>query len=461
MNKINLKAFNLLFAGLFAFGSLSAHTDTLRVMAYNVLNYGQYPLCQGPTSSYHGYLKTIAQFANADIISLEKMGSIQSSPTDYGYTAPTNFQDSILQYALNAAYPGRYACAPFTNFAGSQTGSILFYDQQKIGFAKIVCSYSNTEDFITYKLFYKDPALATSSDTTYLYVTVNHVISGSGNASMRAAQINGEMGQLHDRFSHLANMINMGDFNVRNSMEPCYQTLTQPADTNYRYYDPPFYPDADLTYPADWDANPSPFAKYLTTSTRSSSSVPNSCGTGGGGKGWYDHIFLSPWIVTNTNYVWYIPHSFRVLGNDGNREGKAVNDAPTNTSAPAPVIEALFQMSNKYPVIADLVVTSNTAGVSPPDPEITPAAVYETDKDTHLFFENPVDQEVRFHAGSGLIGKQVQIVCTNMVGQCVMRRNILIDNAIVHIPCNLKTGAYSVSVTNGAGLVYHALIIKN
>ena len=34
------------------------HSDTLRVMAYNVLYYGNG--CQGPNSNYHGYLKNIA-----------------------------------------------------------------------------------------------------------------------------------------------------------------------------------------------------------------------------------------------------------------------------------------------------------------------------------------------------------------------------------------------------------------
>mgnify|MGYP001549939619 CR=1 FL=1 len=104
----------------------NCQTDTLRVMAYNVLNYGQHPLCQGPNNKYHAYLDTIVQYANPDIIGLEKMGAIRVSPTDVSYSADIDFQDSILKYALNAAYPGRYTYCPFTNYSHNNDFSMLF-----------------------------------------------------------------------------------------------------------------------------------------------------------------------------------------------------------------------------------------------------------------------------------------------------------------------------------------------
>ncbi len=292
-----------------------AQTDTLRVMSYNVLDYGKIPLCQGPINAYHGYLRTIVQFANPDIIGLEKMGSVKTSTSDMSYSAMVGFQDSILRNALNGAFPGRYNYCMNTNISASNTEDMLFYNQQKLGYVGITCTYVNTEDFTTYKLYYKDPNLAATHDTTFLYVTLNHDISGSSGAVARGEQIAGEMTLIRAYFYHLANMINMGDFNVRNSDEPLYQTLAFYPDTNYRYYDPPFYPDASVSYPADWDANPASFNPFLTTSTRKLGNDPNSCGTSGGGKNWYDHIFLSPWIVNNANYISYIPHSYRTLGN--------------------------------------------------------------------------------------------------------------------------------------------------
>jgi hypothetical protein len=111
-------------------------------------------------------------------------------------------------------------------------------------------------------------------------------------------------------------------------------------------------------------------APYLTTSTRSSASIPNTCGTSGGAKSWFDHIFISPWLVTGANYMQYIPNSYQTIGNDGNRLGVDINSTTpaTNNSAPSSVINALFQFSNKYPVMLKLLVKANRNRVSPTDP---------------------------------------------------------------------------------------------
>ena len=206
---INIRRIRLVIT-LFLCTSLQAiaQTDTLRVMAYNVLYYGDRPACQGPHDLYHNYLKTIAGYANADIIGLEKMAAIPAYPGDVSGSAPAGFGDSILFWALNAAYAGRYACCPFTNASGGDNISMLFYDQQKLGFLSIASSYSNITDFNTYLLYYKSPGLATTHDTIFLYITLNHDNSGSGSsdATIRGNQIQGEMAQIATHFSALLPM---------------------------------------------------------------------------------------------------------------------------------------------------------------------------------------------------------------------------------------------------------------
>lgn len=436
-----------------------AQSDTIRVMAYNVLDFGAYPLCQGPNGIYLAYLDTIVQFANPDILSLEKMGSIQTSPSDHSYSAAIGFQDSILQNALNLAYPGRYNYCPFTNYAASNTQSVLFYNQQKLGYVNTTCTYVNTEDFNTYKLYYKDPNLATTHDTTYLYVTVNH--DQSGNSTADGTQIGGEMSLIQQHFTHLANMVNMGDFNLRSSSEPCYQILTAPSDTNFRYYDPPFYPDANLSYPANWDGNPSAFAKYLTTSTRTTE--PNSCSssTTGGGKDWYDHIFLSPWIINNANYIHYIPNSFRVIGNDGHRVSVAINASPTNTSAPPSVINSLYQMSNKYPVMVDLEVTSNTSGASPQDPEIVPSAVKgPSSANAWVRVVNPAVGKIILHVSGELTGQALQIECTDVSGRMLINETVVAADGTIEVDNKLTPGMYIIKVSNTLGVYLKAILSK-
>jgi hypothetical protein len=175
---------------------------------------------------------------------------------------------------------------------------------------------------------------------------------------------------LKSKFAFLPNLINMGDFNLQSSYEPGYQSIISSVDTTYQMSDPPFYPDKTFKYPAIWNNDPVSYNAYLTTSTRRLANVPNSCGTNGGAKSWYDHIFISPWLVKGSNYINYISKSYKTIGNDGNRVGQDINSIipVVNTSAPTTVIDALFQFSNKYPISIKLLVKANRSGHSIPDP---------------------------------------------------------------------------------------------
>ena len=433
-----------------------AQKDTLRVMAYNVLYYGNG--CQGPNALFHSYLKTIVAYANPDILSLEKMASIPVSVDDKYGTAPQGFADSIIKYALDPACPGRYAYCPFTNDAHTISMSMLFYDRQKLGFLSIVSSYSNITDFNTYKFYYKDPILARTHDTTFLYVIPTHDLSGDENEKVRGVQIAEVMKLTKAHFSHLPNMINLGDFNARNSDEPFYQTLTNPEDTNFQFFDPPFSPDRKFTYPADWSHNPV-YTAYFTTSTRESASFPNSCGTGGGAKSWYDHIFLSSWIINNSNYIRYIPNSYRTIGNDGQRFKVSINNKNThvNTSAPADVIEALFQMSNKYPVMLELEVTSNTNGASPADPDIAGINTFANDV---VSVTNPVGEQLNIHFPDDMNGQEITIECIDQEGSVQMKKAATVKGQEMQVRCKLNPGAYTVRITGHHNIMLDTKITK-
>ena len=413
----------------------NAQTDTLRVLAYNILYLGDTPPCQGPHSTYLGYLEAIVAYENPDIAGFEKMEAIPVYPGDVSGNAPTGFGDTILQYSMNAAYPGRYAYCTFTNTSGADNISMLFYNKQKLGFSGILSSYANITDFNTYKLYYKSADLATTHDTIFVYVTLNHTNSGTGssNVATREAQIAGEMAQIETHFTVLPNMINMGDFNTHTSTEACYQTLVAPANANYRYYDPPFYPDATFSYPADWDSNPDTYASCLTVSTRQSGSVPNSCsGNSGGGKSWYDHIFLSASIINSADRISYIPHSFRVLGNDGNRVGISANaSSPANTSAPAAIINDIFQMSEHYPTALELLV----------DPAATAVAMIPASAEA-VSVANPVGNRLSMRFTKGLEGKTIAISCVDALGRIQMNTQVVCSGETMQLPFQIAPGIY-------------------
>ncbi len=337
-------------------------TDTLKVMAYNMLNYGN--LCQGSTNTLNSYFKTIIQYAQPDLLSCEKMTAFPVTST-----LPANLADNIADSVLNTVFPGRYAYATPTNAADGDNMSVLFYNKQKLTYVKTETLFSYITDFDLYKLYYNDPNIALTHDTTFLYVVVNHTQSGTPSTT-RDMQVTQYMTDLRTKFAYFPNLINMGDFNTANSYEAGYQSIITSSDSTKRMSDPPFYPDQAVKYPAEWEDNASAYASDLTTTTRALSNVPNTCGTSGGAKSWYDHIFISPWLVKGTNYISYIPNSYVTIGNDGKRIGVDINSTTpqVNTSAPAAVINALFQFSNKYPVSLKLLIKANRNAYSIADP---------------------------------------------------------------------------------------------
>jgi hypothetical protein len=336
-------------------------TDTIKVMAYNVLSYGNG--CQGSVSTLNGYFRTIIQYVQPDLLSCEKMNAFPlQSPS------PNNLADNITDSVLNAVSPGRYAYATPTDVSGGDM-SVLFYNKQKLTFVKTETLYQYVTDFDLYKLYYNDPNLAITHDTTYLYVVVNHTQSGTPSTT-RDMQVSTYMTDLRAKFTYFPNLVNMGDFNTANSYEAGYQSIITSADSTQRMSDPPFSPDQTVKYPGEWEDNSGAYASELTTSTRALATVPNSCGTSGGAKSWYDHIFISPWLVKGSNYISYVPNSYTTIGNDGKRIGVDITSATpqVNASAPAAVINALFQFSNKYPVSVKLLVKTNRNAYSIADP---------------------------------------------------------------------------------------------
>lgn len=337
-------------------------TDTLKVMAYNVLNYGD--LCQGSTTSLDNYFSTIIQYTQPDLLSCEKMTAF---PFQRGVAG--NLADDILDNVLNAADPGKYDYADATNAAGAETMSVLFYNKQKLTFVSTQTLLSLVTDFDLYKLYYNDINLAITKDTTFLYAVVCHTKSGSASLE-RDYQDSTVMSSLRSKFKYLPNLIIMGDFNTTGSYEQGYQSLINSKDSTTAMSDPPYFPDQTLHYPGNWSVSPFYVSSFVTTSTRSLPYDPNSCGASSGGKGWYDHIFISNWLADGTNYMKYLSHSYQSVGNDGNRTGVSINsNVPSvNESAPSNVLDALFHFSDKYPVMLNLLVTANRNAVSPEDP---------------------------------------------------------------------------------------------
>lgn len=432
----------------------SGQSDTLRVMAYNVLYYGDRPPCQGPHQSYHKYLETIIRYANPDLVSLEKMAAIPNYKGDPSGVAPLGFADSVKTMVMDQAYPGKYEYAPFTNNAAADNVNLLFYNKIKLGFLGIVSNYVNVTDFNTYKFFYRDSLLKQNHDTIFLFLTTNHTVSGTSasNIAARNSQVMGQFNQIKSVFNVLPNYISMGDFNVHNSNEAGYLSLTQISDTNFILYDPPFYPDAKYNYPADWDQFPNLYASHLTTSTRQSSKIPNSCGTSGGAKSWYDHILFSRAIAQNLSGIKYIPNSFKVIGNDGRRKGISVNDPSIpNYSVPSNVLEAIFQMSNKYPIMATFEVKKQV--VSGFFPSIS-------DQKLSVRIVNPASDALEIGFSEPDWGRRYSCHIYDMTGKEVLNYENQTSQANETLFWSVQAGMYLIRIQLEDGNSCNRLIVK-
>ena len=429
--------------------------DTLRVMTYNVLHYGDG--CQGSNSYLHSKLKTIVQYANPDVLGLVKAQAIKLNSIDWNGISPVGFADSIIVYALNAAYSGRYAYATLTDAANAADGDmdILFYNQNKLGFVSVTNLCKTQEDFDLYKLYYKDPNLTATHDTTFLYVVLNHTISGS-TTSGRDQQDSVVVEGLKKSFYHLPNLITMGDFNTHTSAEPGYELLTTTKDTSFIFCDPPFALDHKLSYPSNWSSGSSASA-YLNTTTRQSSSVPNSCGTNGGAKDWFIHILLSRWIANNVDYIKYIPNSYTTIGNDGKRLSISVNDSTTNgknTSAPSSVLNALFDLSDKYPIMVKLGVTFNTTGNGPKNP-VNSINEIINQREIFSIYPNPTNG-IFYMQGSTISNQVVQISDVN--GKIVLSKIIQDEHTGIDVSY-LQDGIYNVTIVENTGIINRKLVI--
>lgn len=432
--------------------------DTLRVITYNLLHYGDG--CQGSNSFLHSNLKTIVQYARPDILGMVKAQSIKMSVNDNAGISPVGFADSILTSGFNAAFPNTYDHCPVVNFSNDYDGDmdLLFFNKNKIGFLSVsnLCSYQ--EDFNLYKLYYKDANLAKTKDTTFLYFILNHTVSGDASPS-RDYQDSIILRNLKLRFKHLPNLISMGDFNTHSSYERGYQLFTASVDSNFAFSDPPYWPDQKLSYPSSWQNDVGSFAKYLNTSTRATT-LPNACGSDGGAKGWYLHTLLSPWVVNGKNYLKYVANSYVTLGNDGLRVGRSINDSLIkNYSVPSDVLNSLFQLSDKYPVMIELTVTSNNTGTSLPDPEINTVTAIES-TNGNLYIENPVYNKLTIHFPPEFERLPAELAIYDLLGQVVLKNDFVVDLGIMNFEVDLKSGLYVASLSIDAKYYVSRLLKK-
>lgn len=336
----------LLLISMFYFSTKVKTQDTLTVMSYNLLNYGNITsYCTNANNSFADKekpLHRIAAYIQPDIFGVVELGS------------NTFVHQRLLDSVLNNNIGKHYSKAAYSNQAGSYLVSMLYYNDQKLALKSQYVLNTLVRDIVMYRLYYLSPTLAQTQDTAFVNCIVSHLKAGSTSAdeqsradmtlnAMNWIQANGGAG----------NYLFMGDLNLKTSTEQAYQNLTNFSISILRFYDP-------INKPGSW-YNTSSMADYHTQSTHVSS---DGCASTGGMDDRFDFILASASIINGTNHYQYIPNSYHAVGNDGAHFNLAINSG-TNTSVPVQIANDLYQMSDHLPVVLKLKTNQTGAGIKP------------------------------------------------------------------------------------------------
>lgn len=324
---------------------IASAQDTLRMMQYNLMYYTEnsgVSDCNATTnnlSQKDANLKTIFHYVLPDVFCVNEIGSSNT------------YADRILNNDINVNGIDYYRHGPLTNYSGGYIANMIFYDSRKLTLYKSTYITTSYRDINGYTMYYNSPDLA-GGDTVFITFWIAHLKAGSSDDNVAARHVQTQ--RLMNRITAMGipgNHVLSGDFNVYGSEEPCYQELVNHSNSLYRFYDP-------IDRDGHWNNN-GQFADIHTQSTHTQS---NGCFSTGGMDDRFDIILVSPYVYYGSTHVRVLPESYHALGQDGNRfNGSIVS--PQNNAIPSDVAQALYNMSDHIPVIADFAIDA-TVGVA-------------------------------------------------------------------------------------------------
>lgn len=412
--------------------SLTAQ-DTLRIMQYNLLNYGNYTdYCTTSNNNIDDkdvFVRTIIDHVKPDIFSVNEISSSEA------------IHQRLLDNDLNVNGINYYRKANFLKVADSYLVNMLYYNSQKLQLHSHTIAQSYIRDIDVYKLYYRSDDLA-EGDTAFIICVVAHLKSstGSTNESKRRDMVSNTMSYL-DGYGENNNFMFMGDFNVYSSSEPAYQTLVNYTNPELNFYDP-------IDTPGDWNNN----FTYRFVHTQSTHSDQNGCASYGGMDDRFDFILLSDNIMQGLKDVEYIEGSYTAVGQDGLHFNKSVNSAPTNLSAPPNVIEALFGNSDHLPISIMLKIDKTLGVVN-----------YEHSQFSEIEFINPVSESLSLNI-QAKTETYVNIKLMDIRGKIVLsddRRVSVGQNRINYNVSILNPGIYlGVFTDSNNGMIIKKIVKK-
>lgn len=414
-----------------SFSALYGQPDTLKVMQYNILNYGNNTsYCTATNNNINdknGYIRTILTAYYPDVFTVCEMGRNTSLPNDF------------VNNVLNINGIDYWMASAGANTANSSLTNCIFYNSTKLTFAGHHVAQTFTRDVDVYDFKFKND----DSGRIILTCVVAHLKAGTGsdNENKRKTMAENIMRYIELNYRE-CNVLIMGDFNLYTAEEPAYQILTNQTTYPLCYFIDPLYPYGV----GDWNNN-GQYANYHTQSTHKDND--SDCHSSGGMDDRFDFILMSENIYGGRDGIRYVGGSYNALGNDGHRFNKSINN-PTNTAVSQAVANALFNNSDHIPVTMELVYSSHL--------DVNELANNELSYDV---FPNPASSKINIRFYQDNLGK-ANILLFNTLGQQVFSENITVNDClsehVINVE-NLPKGFYFLKITNADGITNTSKIV--
>ncbi len=413
---------HLLFIVLFAVTIKLSAQDSIIVMHYNLLNYGNYTqYCTNSNNSHlykEGYLRTIFGYVKPQIFTANEVSNLNF------------YHERLLTEVVNADGRSTYKRAPATNTAGSDIINMMFYDTTVLTLKSTTVIQSLVRDVDLYRLYFKNSKLL-QGDTIFLNCIVAHLKAGDGNSDrITRGEMTNNITEWLNLHAEEGNYLIMGDFNLYTSEEPAYQNLTTVSAGNFIFYDP-------INTPGDWNNNPI----FANVHTQSVTSTGSGCQASGGMDDRFDFILASDYIIEGSSDIQYKSSSYKAIGQDGKHFNQSITNLPNN-SVPPDVLTALGKMSDHLPVKLTLNINAELPWGMPENPQFKEAHIYKVSEEQAV---------VQF---SSIRNSQVEVRIYSVMGQLMSSNSYSINKGFnsLLIPVNrLGRGLFLFELTDETG----------
>ncbi len=399
MNKKKLFKFSLVALCLtFVLNTkLIAQDDTIRVMQYNLFRYGE---TNKEPSVKNPLLINIVNHIQPDIIGVNELSAV------------ADYAQNVLNGALNVNGITKWRRASLSKAGVDKSlTNTVFYDVNKFKLLNQDTVSIVQREITAFNFMYNDSNISITKDTIFFSVIVLHFKAGntSSDAATRANEATQIVNYINS-FSKAKNIMVMGDYNVYTNTEAGFSNLVLNTNAINKLVDP-------INRLGAWNNN-STFADIHTQSTHSTQTGGFSSG---GMDDRFDILLCTKSLLQDSLKMYYVPGTYKAVGNDGQHFNLAINDAPLNTSVPSTVLGALYNMSDHLPIVADFAI-------KPMKPLPQGVEGIKKKRTSEIQIENPVKSNLNIHVSAFYLNENLKFELYNLNAQKIESFEIRFDD---------------------------------